>query len=484
MKVNDNIKFWLPVEIQKGFNEQGTEIMKLGGIASTIDKDFDGESLDPSGFDVTPLLQSGIVNWHHQVKGQPKTIIGEPTKAEIKPEGLYIETELYPSSQIAKDVWELAQTLQKDSKTRRLGYSIEGKVLKRKSDDPKSPDFKKILKASITGVAITHQPKNPKTFANIIKGEVDNDDIDDEVEETEEIEKEMNTENGAALKKESVNKDMKTSLTKSQVLEILFFDNPDLSIEKGEQIYKLITKISVMKNKKSISTEDIEKAYELLGVDNIKKAKESSDETPEVVEEDKDGDEGKKESKKEQKEAEESSDDNSVEKAETPEIGSNFSERFDGIEKAIMTSNKNTNEFIKAVGVLVKDTRNAIQKSEEREEQLLDIIKAQGESLDILKGQIEEIGNFTPAPKSIKSAQVMERNFSKGEENELKEDSNATLSISKNKRAIVEILDQACFAKGYDAQFGKACTQFESSNVIMPDVINRLKNEFNINIVK
>ena len=193
--LEDKFTFWCPLEKAQDLDPTtGEPVMKLGGIASTSDEDSDGEFLDPKGFDIKPLIESGMVNWHHQAKGQPATIIGEPTKAEIRPEGLYIETELYPSSKIACDVWELAETLEKDSKTRRLGYSIEGKVVKRKSNDKKSPDYKKIVKAIITGVAITHQPKNPKTFANIIKGEID-DDFEDEEE------KALDTETGKALKK-------------------------------------------------------------------------------------------------------------------------------------------------------------------------------------------------------------------------------------------------------------------------------------------
>ena len=185
--LENSFKFWCPIEkAQETIDPTtGEQVMRLGGIASTSDEDADGEFLDPKGFDIKPLMASGMVNWHHQAKGQPATIIGEPTKAEIRPEGLYIETDLYPSSKIACDVWELANTLEKDSKTRRLGYSIEGKVVKRKSNNKNSPDYKKIVKAIITGVAITHQPKNPKTFANIIKGEID-DDMDDDEETKEE----------------------------------------------------------------------------------------------------------------------------------------------------------------------------------------------------------------------------------------------------------------------------------------------------------
>ena len=191
----DNFNFWCPVQpIEKAVDQEtGQEIMRLGGIASTSDEDSDGEFLDPKGFDIKPLIERGIVNWHHQAKNNPATIIGEPSKAEIRKEGLYIETDLYPSSQIAREVWELAKTLDADSKTRRLGYSIEGKVVKRKSNNPADPGYKVIEKAVITGVAITHQPKNPKTFANIIKGEIG--DIEGGTQETDEDETNETTNN-------------------------------------------------------------------------------------------------------------------------------------------------------------------------------------------------------------------------------------------------------------------------------------------------
>ena len=183
--IEEKFVFWCPLQKSEDLVDPttGERIMRLGGIASTSDEDSDGEFLDPKGFDIKPLITSGMVNWHHQAKEHPDTIIGEPSKAEIRPEGLYLETDLYPSSKVACDVWELANTLEKDSKTRRLGYSIEGKVLKRKSNDKNSPDYKHIEKAVITGVAITHMPKNPKTFANIIKGEIDDDFNEDEEKE-------------------------------------------------------------------------------------------------------------------------------------------------------------------------------------------------------------------------------------------------------------------------------------------------------------
>lgn len=174
--INSNFKFWCPIEKAQEIDpSDGSEVWQLGGIASTMDEDSDGEFLDPKGFDTQPLMQSGLVNWHHQAKGQPSSIIGEPVEVELRPEGLYIKSNLYTNSKMAREVWELAETLEKNSKTRRLGYSIEGKVVKRKSNNKNHPDYKIIQKAVITGVAVTHQPKNPKTFADIIKGKIDDD---------------------------------------------------------------------------------------------------------------------------------------------------------------------------------------------------------------------------------------------------------------------------------------------------------------------
>ena len=119
--MKSEFKFWCPVDIKKAIDDKtGEEIMLLGGIASTADEDSDGEFLDPKGFDIKPLMEKGLVNWHHQAKTNPGTIVGEPTKAEIRKEGLYIETKLYPSSPVAVDIWNLAKTLESDSDTRPL----------------------------------------------------------------------------------------------------------------------------------------------------------------------------------------------------------------------------------------------------------------------------------------------------------------------------------------------------------------------------
>lgn len=479
----EKFTFWCPLDIQKSIidPETGQEVMRLGGIASTSDEDSDGEFLDPKGFDIRPLINSGMVNWHHQAKGQPAAIIGEPTKAEIRPEGLYIETDLYPSSQIARDVWELARTLEKDSKTRRLGYSIEGKVVKRKSNDKKSPDYKRIVKAIITGVAITHQPKNPKTFANIIKGE-----IDDYSEDEEEIEESLNTENGKSLKKESVDKRIKNqTFSKSEAIDKILKDITGIGIEKAEKIFLLTTKISNMakRGKRRVTEEDISKAYEALGLDfepsgDIQKGE---DKTEDVEEEET---LKKSKTKTEDSEEEEEEEDNSgVKKAEDDLKG------FDRIEKALATGYAEQRRYIQALGVMLK---NSTQKTEEvlaKNEELLEIVKSQEDTINILSEKLEEYGSTPMGFKSHRNVAGIDRSFAKAEDSDItKGGVKRGLAPNQipigNKRAIADLLDQATFAKGYDEEFSKACTTYEASGVLPSNIISRIKNELGFEIIK
>lgn len=518
----NNFNFWCPVEISKAIDQEtGEELMLLGGIASTADEDSDGEFLDPKGFDIKPLIESGMVNWHHQAKTCPATIVGEPLKAEIKKEGLYIETKLYPSSQVARDIWELAKTLDKDSSTRRLGYSIEGKVLERKSENRNSPDYKKITKAIITGVAITHQPKNPKTFANIIKGEIGDDFVEEETKETTKFSKEeekyyeetgikeksLDTDSGRPLIKEDVDKKLKvTTFGKSNVMERLFQDIPGISIEKAEKVYTLIKNISNMANKKTVTEEDILKAYDALGLEpdaSLVKADDSDvnenekiDETEEEVKKSDDNDTEEPEEEMDDDETEEESadDDETEEEEEKPIKKGNIFERFERIEKAIATSHLNNTTYVKALGVMVKACNQALEKansvielSSAKIEQLTEINKAQTDTINALQESLESFGAYTPAPKSMRSvAKPVERNFAKADDDEFNKggDANENEVNILNKAAVAEILDQATFAKGYDDEFSKACMDYEASGVVSDNIISRIKKEFGITIVK
>ena len=538
----NNFNFWCPVEISKAIDEKtGEELMLLGGIASTADEDSDGEFLDPKGFDIRPLLKSGMVNWHHQAKTCPGTIVGEPTKAEIRKEGLYIETKLYPSSQVARDIWELAKTLDSDSDTRRLGYSIEGRVISRKSDDRTSPDYKKITKAVITGVAITHQPKNPKTFANIIKGEIDEFDEEAKEKEKKEVEnkkrkfskeekeyyegvnmkeKSLDTTNAEPLVKKDVDPKLKvTTFGKAEVMERLFGDIPGISIEKAAKIFNLIKTISNMAKRTMVTEKDIAKAYDALGLsldkpfqkaeddedngalddtedekdEDVKKAKKKvSDDDDGGDKSDEDDDDGG--DKSDEDDDDEEDDDNSdtddededVKKAETDY-------RFDRLEKGISASHLYTTKYIKALGVMVKASNQNLEKAIESLELANDkidkqaeVIKAQQDEITSLSERLEEFGSATPAPKSLRNSNPVERTFGKAQRNEFGENNRGRyrqVSIN-NKSAVSDLLDQATFSKGFDDEFSKACVTYEATGQVSPAIINRMMNEFGVEIVK
>jgi len=167
----NNFKFFVPCEIEKGKDKEGKRIMKIKGVASTIDEDSDKETLDPAGFDLSFFKKNGFINWHHTWKEKPSAVIGEPTLAEIRNNEFYLEGILYPDSKLAEEVYDLAENLEKNSQSgRRLGFSIEGQATERGSNDETNPLFKYVKKAKITGVAITPTPKNSATLVDIMKG--------------------------------------------------------------------------------------------------------------------------------------------------------------------------------------------------------------------------------------------------------------------------------------------------------------------------
>lgn len=180
-----DMNFFLPVDFEKAKDKKtGKEIMKIKGIASTMDQDSEGEILEPIGFDLSRFMKIGFLNWNHQAKnagakGGAEAIVGEPTLAKITPKGeLYVEGQLYSGHPLATSIWNLAEILEKNNSKRKLGFSIEGKALER---DPMNP--KRITKALLTGLAITHVPVNTNTYLDLVKGEQKDDFIEVEIEE-------------------------------------------------------------------------------------------------------------------------------------------------------------------------------------------------------------------------------------------------------------------------------------------------------------
>ena len=180
--INDK-KFncFLPVTFEKSTDEKtGVTNYKFKSVASDDSKDSDGEEILPSGFDVKDFISSGYINYNHKLKDNPKALIGEPTSAMVKGNQLIVEGFLYGDSQLAQDVVETAEMLERSGSKRRIGVSIEGVPITRDLINPK-----KILKAKLTGAAFTFCPKNKNTWVELIKGEQEEDFINYEFEKAE-----------------------------------------------------------------------------------------------------------------------------------------------------------------------------------------------------------------------------------------------------------------------------------------------------------
>lgn len=297
MELNNNFNFFVPLEFEKG--SSASKEMKIRGICSSQSEDSDGETLYPAGFNVTPLLATGFLNYNHQASKSAAAIIGEPTKAEIINDGrdLYIEGFLYADSDEAKAVYKLAQTLEKNSPSRRLGFSIEGKATKR---DPLNQ--KRILAADITSVAITACPKNPNTLLSIMKGEYSQPLVANETEELEdETKKSITTDTGdtgeGGLQVESVEGGKKVidsiinadrtvnepkKLKKSEVYSEIIKAYPFAEFEKAKEIYTFIEtvnqKLFNMPNTDTeVLSEALQKSFDILNqeFDSLVKSKEA-----------------------------------------------------------------------------------------------------------------------------------------------------------------------------------------------------------------
>lgn len=318
MKNNDNFKFFVPFNVlEKAKNEEGKEVMRIKGIASTVDEDTDGEYMVPEGFELDYFNDYGFLNWHHQVKNNPLAIIGEPTKAFVKDNQLHVEGFLYDENPLAKQVYDLGEILQKSSKKRSLGFSIEGKVLERDSLNKK-----RVTKARITGLAVTPTPKNAQTLAEIVKGEIHEDTVEFDLIKDEsnggacyivdvmrpsgeritvdtdfniKVFKSLSTDEGRALIPESVEGSTKKTLHEEKNkdenlgnVEKGDIFNPDFiesclyeqildytdNLSKAEQVFELVKSTIIHQNKIDmkkgqsivITSEAIEKAFEVLGL--------------------------------------------------------------------------------------------------------------------------------------------------------------------------------------------------------------------------
>lgn len=278
-KKKDSFKFYVPISyesIEKGTDDTSNSkyLIKIKGVASSKTEDTDGETLDPIGFTVK---KGALINWNHQASKTSSAICGKLLSSAVINNGqdFFVEGGIYNNTE-GKAVAELIDMVKGDPDIV-IGWSIEGQV---KSRHPL--DSKKITGAVISGIALTHMPKNGNTWVDIVKGEYSELDPKEGEEDEDEIEKDMTAEgtqnltchDPAATQKKPKNL---VGLTKSQVFEKISDRYEIKDFVFINKIYNFVKSIKdeTMADEKKITPETLEKALSLL--DAISKGETTED---------------------------------------------------------------------------------------------------------------------------------------------------------------------------------------------------------------
>lgn len=158
-----NFNCWVPCQAvmakggAKGSDKSGKRWVQ--GIASTGSRDLQGEIVDQSGIDFNYFLKSGYLNNDHKPGFENK--VGQPTECRLTKQGLFIKGYLFENNKVADDIWKLMSSLDASGSSRRIGFSIQGKVQKRNGSN--------IEKCWVQDVAITPAPVNHTTWCEMAK---------------------------------------------------------------------------------------------------------------------------------------------------------------------------------------------------------------------------------------------------------------------------------------------------------------------------
>lgn len=163
--MEEKFSFNVPIDIVKASDESNEE-WRIGGYASTSDQDRQGDFIIQNGLDYSDFVNYGFFNYDHhndQILGYP-----DKSKCKVNSKGFYVEGTLLKNIPLAKKMWDTALALKNSGAPRKLGFSVEGKVL------AKNPQGK-IIKAKVYNVAITANPVNTScTWDALVKAFTDN----------------------------------------------------------------------------------------------------------------------------------------------------------------------------------------------------------------------------------------------------------------------------------------------------------------------
>lgn len=146
------VTLWAPFEVIEKSGDDSSGRGRIRGIASSEAIDADNEIILQKGLDFTNAKwitlehPCGVTN-----------IVGEPIDFKLVKAGEHLATEieadLFLTDALGKQIFEKAKTLSKAQAKSKLGFSIEGRAVKR--------DGNKIEEAVVHSVAISANPKNP-----------------------------------------------------------------------------------------------------------------------------------------------------------------------------------------------------------------------------------------------------------------------------------------------------------------------------------
>lgn len=158
----ENLNFFIPAEFDLVKSDSSQEeVRRIRGYASTPVEDREQEEIIQKGLDISDFLNYGWFNYDHD----NTKILGYPDKntTKITPQGFYVEGNLLKGIPLADYVWDVAKALKKSNAPRKLGFSIEGKILEKDTSG-------RIMKAKVYNVAITPNPVNPTaTWDAVVK---------------------------------------------------------------------------------------------------------------------------------------------------------------------------------------------------------------------------------------------------------------------------------------------------------------------------
>lgn len=182
MKFNFNV----PLDFFEKAGAEDGKKRRIGGLASLETKDRQGEILLQSGLDFSQFHKTGWFNKNHSsdeadILGYPDVPAQYVAKGSTLPNGKtapanghWVEGYLLDTKK-ADEIWETGNALQKTP--RRLGFSVEGKILKRIGSANKI-----VAKALVREVAITKCPVNTGAEMEILAKslqEIENSEPDD-----------------------------------------------------------------------------------------------------------------------------------------------------------------------------------------------------------------------------------------------------------------------------------------------------------------